>query len=708
MPRRLVLLMLAVALPLASQELPFTHFTPGGQAVTLSSASVQKIIQDRQGYIWLAFYSTGISRYDGHSMESYGVADGLADLTVRELVEDARGHLWVGSEAGLVVSDRPLSSYRPGERVRFTSKGLPTTRIRRNCVAAAKDGWVWVATQSAIVRYRAAGRIESGPIANAGAGALFVRRDGTVLAAQGTAINEFSGNGFREIAHTASPTVAFAEGNDGRLWGGSLDGSVWRLEGSSAAIVNRDLSERIVAILPTRSGELWAASLGTGALRLDPRNPAERLVVNRTSGLLGDTLWTLLEDREGNIWFGQNSGASRLRKGYRAFLAYTARSSPPLPDPSAFAVLPKPGELWIGTGGGLVAIKGREARTWRASDGLLSNQVYALGEDGEGRMWIATSAGLNSLEDGKLTSYPSEATYTVRRFGELMCFAGSWGAGCTAAGQWMIFKTASGLPAAGANSLALDDRGHLWVGTIDSGLYRSTQALNRTSNTFVPVWTTANGAPTNNVRSLLFHRGRMWVGTGAGLAVLALPPVIQSGVERPGGPGGAIPPTRSLDFARDDRVIQNQPVIGMAVATDGRGVWVSDNRGLVAVNDTTLELGMRVTKSDGLVDDEAWANGPVATGPNGLVYLATPSGLSIFNPAARETNRVPPIVRMRGVEIGEDNDVDFEYAALTFTDEARVRYQTRLAGFDRGWSSETTDVKIRYTNLPAYFFDRRY
>src|SRR5687767_15476821 len=92
MPRRLVLLMLAVALPLASQELPFTHFTPGGQAVTLSSASVQKIIQDRQGYIWLAFYSTGISRYDGHSMESYGVADGLADLTVRELVEDARGH----------------------------------------------------------------------------------------------------------------------------------------------------------------------------------------------------------------------------------------------------------------------------------------------------------------------------------------------------------------------------------------------------------------------------------------------------------------------------------------------------------------------------------------------------------------------------------------------------------------------------------------
>src|SRR5687767_7270812 len=109
---RVALVIALVASGAFGQELPFTHFTPGGQAVPLSSASVQKIIQDRQGYIWMAFYSTGVSRYDGHSMESYGVADGLADLTVRELVEDTKGYLWVGSEAGLVVSDKPLSGYK--------------------------------------------------------------------------------------------------------------------------------------------------------------------------------------------------------------------------------------------------------------------------------------------------------------------------------------------------------------------------------------------------------------------------------------------------------------------------------------------------------------------------------------------------------------------------------------------------------------------
>ncbi|HVG25721.1 MAG TPA: ATP-binding protein, partial [Thermoanaerobaculia bacterium] len=82
-------------------------------------------------------------------------------------------------------------------------------------------------------------------------------------------------------------------------------------------------------------------------------------------------------------------------------------------------------------------------------------------------------------------------------------------------------------------------------------------------------------------------------------------------------------------------------------------------------------------------------------------------GLSVMYPALREKNTLAPIVRLRRVERA-DNEIGFEYAALTFTDESRVRFRTRLAGFDRDWSEETRDAKIRYTNLPAYLFPRRY
>src|SRR5687767_2802655 len=105
--RRLFLVVL-IASCVHAQELPFTHFTTDD---LLPSASVQKVIQDHQGFIWLAFYSTGIARYDGKTMESYGVADGIADPTVREIVEDRTHRLWVGSEAGLVVSEKPLDAY---------------------------------------------------------------------------------------------------------------------------------------------------------------------------------------------------------------------------------------------------------------------------------------------------------------------------------------------------------------------------------------------------------------------------------------------------------------------------------------------------------------------------------------------------------------------------------------------------------------------
>src|ERR1041385_1130547 len=73
---RTLLVLALLSSPLAAQELPFTHYTPNDQ-VPLPSASVQKIVQDHLGYIWFAFYSSGLTRYDGHAMESYGTADGL-------------------------------------------------------------------------------------------------------------------------------------------------------------------------------------------------------------------------------------------------------------------------------------------------------------------------------------------------------------------------------------------------------------------------------------------------------------------------------------------------------------------------------------------------------------------------------------------------------------------------------------------------------
>ena len=137
LPRRseaIILLVAAVGvLTAAGEELPFFHITPENQDTPLPSASVQKVIQDSEGFIWMGFYSTGLARFDGRAFETFGTQDGLGDLTVREVLQDDLGYLWVGSESGLVVSDRPLPAYGVNEKVRFVDR-VGMTLLRRGRV----------------------------------------------------------------------------------------------------------------------------------------------------------------------------------------------------------------------------------------------------------------------------------------------------------------------------------------------------------------------------------------------------------------------------------------------------------------------------------------------------------------------------------------------------------------------------------------------
>jgi signal transduction histidine kinase/DNA-binding response OmpR family regulator/ligand-binding sensor domain-containing protein len=753
--------------PAAGQELPFRHFTPNDQVNPLSSASVQKITQDHLGYIWFAFYASGLTRYDGHSMEQYGIADGIRDLTVREVAEDGTHHLWAGSESGIVVSEKPLDAYEPGKRVRFVSavggEALPQMRVRRNCLVTGIDGWVWAGVQDRLVRYRFHGNalerglIDEVPTA-AGIAAMLMRTNGSVLVSLNSgAILQFDREGkFGGELHgpPACVTGAMMESRDGALWGGCTNGVLWRGQNEHYETINHALSERIVSLLETSRGELWVASLGSGAMRLDAHNFADVFLVNRQNDLLGDTLWSLFEDREGNLWFAQNGGASRLRRDYRAFEALTGHShageKPALPDPSAFSVLPpEPAGRgpWanltiVGTGGGVaflapdqtseggVAVVAPDTTrsVLRVGDGLLSNSVYSLSRDAEGRIWVGTVGGVNCLSlaadappmmpsstrnnanvagtAAVVTSYPIDTTYLVQPFrirgAETIWVAGIHGITCLANGQWFAFGTGAGLPPAGASAVAVDDAGYVWAGTPDSGLLRSVvpfdpagrKAENANAEKFfAPAWSHATGARTDSVRTLLWAGGKLWSGTANGLEILDANPLRTVATLPDSSLGGSV-------------------VAGLMPWPSGQSVWVSQNAGLVEVDTRDYHVRTRVSKADGLIDDEAWAYDPLGVGDDGRVYFATPRGLSIFNPALREPNAEPPVVRFRDIVFREDrrgnNEVSIAYAALTFSDESHVVYRTRLFGYDNDWSAARPDAKIRYTNLPAYLFPKSY
>ena len=154
-----LMILLLVSIFAHGQELPFTHYTKDNELNPLPSADVRTIYQDRLGYVWMVIYSSGLLRYDGHKLDRYTVEDGLPDLTVRQVLEDRFGRLWVGSNAGLVVSEKPLNEYGGSARIHFTSiigtTQLVNTTIIENRIAVDSGGVLWVGTREhGIIRYR--------------------------------------------------------------------------------------------------------------------------------------------------------------------------------------------------------------------------------------------------------------------------------------------------------------------------------------------------------------------------------------------------------------------------------------------------------------------------------------------------------------------------------------------------------------------------
>lgn len=754
---------LAIAVAAHSQQLPFRHVTTEDQLTPLPSASVQQVYQDEEGFLWLAFYSSGIAVYDGTSMETYGIGDGLVDLTARELVQDSDGYLWVGSETGLVISERPLQQYDIGERIRFsTSSGnqrLIQTRIRRNWIARHPDGSIWISTAGrGLFRYeRVNGRLTERRVAitdsdgsPASGQALMIRRNGEIWV--GTLSDEIlvlspTGTLRQRVPAASSPVTTLSEGPAGDIWYGDINGRVLRRAPGTSEfrLVSEKLRNHIFRILPLADGVTWVVSLGSGVLRVDGRGVEQ---ITRAEGLLSDSLWSVMQDREGNLWFAQNGGVSRLSTDYPAFRNLTGRAAggaePALKDPTSFVSIsggsPSPAQpplLWVGTGNGAALLRdSKRLATVDDTHGLVGNSVYAMYVDSSSRVWIGTASGVNVLTPAGRNGDPlpaadrtgnisfdggsfdvsgwrtSGAVYSIDEFpleridgtvASSICAAGIGGVRCLIDGTWYVLPPTAGLSMAGATNLALSSQGHLLVATSDRGLLRSSKPIDVDTvvraargdlpGLLVPAVAKGEKPITTNVRDVEPHESGVWLATASGVIVLD--------------------PDDYRQVATFDAATGMDAVNVMSLAISPGGiVWAANNNGLAAFDARARRLLRTVRKSDGLLDNEVWAYSAVQTPRDDLVLFATPSGVTLYRPSLDLPNPVAPIVRIRAANESEDpaghNEITIRYTALTFRGEQQVLYRSRLVGFNDSWSEPTSQSEIRYMNLPAVLFDRTY
>jgi len=113
-------------------------------------------------------------------------------------------------------------------------------------------------------------------------------------------------------------------------------------------------------------------------------------------------------------------------------------------------------------------------RVYTTRDGLGGNSVRDIAEDAGGRLWIGTNAGLNKLENGRLTrltmrdglSHDSIRTLHFDRAGNLWIGTIGGGLDCLRDGVFTHYTTAQGMPSDGVRSIYEDADGTLWFATV--------------------------------------------------------------------------------------------------------------------------------------------------------------------------------------------------------------------------------------------------
>ena len=639
---------------------------------------ITAIAEDARGGLWLGTAGEGVARLDRADVGAPGAPfarlrhdpgdpGSLSHDDVNALLPDRRGALWIGTQAG-------LNRLGPGRDVtRFLPRAGDAGSLIDSTVSAlaqTRDGTLWVGTPRGLSRLTAGGRFASAPFPE-----------------------QRRGYGWASVAE-------IAEGPGGRLWLATHDGlarfdpptgayTFYRNGRSDPASVSGDF---LTGVLWDRTGVLWASTAGYGLNRYDAKTARfETLrlppdVVARNDGF---SVRSILEDTAGRVWIGAGV-LYRVDPATGAFVSFETTSARPADFGNARVwsmIQSRDGALWFGSVEGLYRLDPATERVRRYAvdparpGGLPGKDVFGVFEDRAGRIWAVTRYHLSRLDDadsGRFTTF-RHTPATEADAGEALFPSVHE----DAAGRfWMA--TESGLlrldprtgrsrrfradpddPASLSNdrvrAVCPDPRAPervLWIGTAGGGLDR----LDVRTGTFTHV-TERDGLPNTVVYGVLPDAaGHLWISTNRGLARYD---------PQTGG-------VRTYDVS--DGLQSNEFNAGAFSRGPSGRLYFGGINGVTSFDPATLAdnpvapavvlTGLRV------------GNRPVAVGDS--------TGLLARALWDTETLRLSP----------SENMVTFAFAALDASAPEKNRYAYRMEGFDARWIDAGTDRTATYTNLP--------
>jgi signal transduction histidine kinase/ligand-binding sensor domain-containing protein len=639
----------------------------------LRSTFIRAIVQTADGYIWLGT-TDGLFRFDGvrfyqwHTKEQHGLGVVNALRALRD------GSLLVGTEAGVVgrVQGENLVSVRAGAAVRG--------------VLEDRDGAVWVATGDRLLRYLA-GQLSSTPAVVALPSNLltgpFQDTSGSVLVSTEEGVERLEQN---RLTRILAGRMWLSQDANGAIWATREDGRTEPVDTQMNPGVTGKLN--VNAVLHDSLGTTWIGTFGSGLFRV--RSGDGKLEHwTQTAGLVDDSVSSLFEDREHNLWVGTRNGLQRL---------HDRKVKTLLSSDEVFALASAAdGSVWAATSGGINRIDHGHRDRY-----LKDAKVMTLAFDRRSRLWAGTAAGVVRMTNGQPESIAlsPELTHVTAiaidsRDDVWLCDA-IRGLFRWSNGHSDDFSAEPLLKGRSILAAEADSSGRLWFGLLDGGVVVFENGRFR-------AYSVHDGLPGGSVMSIAADDdGAIWIGAETGLSRFD---------------GSRFVSWSSADGLPGERVLW--------VLSDHHGLlWVGYSFGIASIKRTALDAAARSRSGRiefNLLDSGDGLNGnPSRNGQSaaiqtsdGTVWFQSSEGIGIIDPLRLSKNPVAPPVQIEGmtadgirIDLAQPirlqprtRDVQFDYTALSFVEPRRVRFRYMLEDYDSAWQEADTRRQAFYTNL---------
>lgn len=604
----------------------------------LSSSFVNQVYLDNDGYIWAATRN-GLNRYDGYQFvilkKENELYNEMASNYVNCFLQDRNGLIYLGMWGHLQTYDG--QSFK---NVSVKAIDPNNSSCFITCLLERKNGEVWAGTSGAGVlkiddrehAHQVSNSLKTihtvNDMAEDKLGHLWiVTRDNGLLEYDGRqAISYFTEAPLRTSLHRVCVSPS------GQVYVGTTNNGLYVREGQQFKHIDNTGSKPISALYFNRRGELMIGYDGGGLGIYDPKSGqlVDNPYYSTDIDLSATKIYSITEDRIGNIWFGLLQKGLYMQPGTPpgfGYMGYKLGDRNKIGSACVISTLiDSHGRIWIGTDkDGLYCCSQDQQLIKHYKDGF-PESVLTIAEDRNGHIWIGSYNQGGGWIDPSTTAYHPypftqenlsifdiciDATNRVwmgtHRFGLLMLDQST--------NQITSYtKKENAEKDRKVNSITNDYISQISISPDGHRLYAATTMGLCCLDISTGSWTSFFGQNSPNygtpVRIAREYSGKLWVGTNDGLYVYD-------------------PSSKQLKLYSEEKGLSDNGIASIEQDRQGR-LWIGTDHGLRCHDPKTKETHNYFI-DNGLQSNE-FSDGASTVSPQGIMLFGGVGGITWFTP----------------------------------------------------------------------------